>query len=52
MKQYGIITEQGDLGLGFDVLDHKDQKVINESVEQEKKKDQEKKKYYGNSIRH
>ena len=29
---YGVITEQGDLGLGFDVLNEEDQKVYSEAV--------------------
>ena len=29
---YGIITEQGDLGLGYDPLNEKDNKIVNESV--------------------
>lgn len=29
---FGVITEQGDLGLGFDQLNEKDNKVMNESV--------------------
>lgn len=31
MAQYGVITEQGDLGLGFDQLNQKDNKVVNEA---------------------
>lgn len=31
-KNIGIITEQGDLGLGFDQLNEKDQKTYNESA--------------------
>ena len=31
----GLITEQGDLGLGFDVLNKKDEKTYNEAVERE-----------------
>lgn len=30
--EYGVITEQGDLGLGFDPLNDKDQKVYSEAV--------------------
>ena len=40
-NQYGAITEQGDLGLGFTVLSESEQKVLNEKAEKEKKKDQE-----------
>lgn len=29
---FGVITEQGDLGLGFNQLNEKDNKVVNESV--------------------
>lgn len=36
MADYGVITEQGDLGLGFDPLNQKDQKVVNEAVQKEK----------------
>lgn len=32
MAQYGVITEQGDLGLGYNPLNEKDNKVVNESV--------------------
>lgn len=32
MAEIGIIQEQGDLGLGFDVLNNQDQKVYNEAV--------------------
>lgn len=31
--EIGIITEQGDLGLGFDALNPKDQKSYNESTQ-------------------
>lgn len=31
MPEVGIITEQGDLGLGFDPLSQKDKKVYSES---------------------
>lgn len=30
--EIGIITEQGDLGLGFDMLNNKDQKAYNEAT--------------------
>lgn len=30
MSNIGIITEQGDLGLGFDPLSQKDQELLNE----------------------
>lgn len=32
MAQIGVITEQNDLGLGFDPLSHKDEKTYKESV--------------------
>ena len=35
MPQYGVLTEQGDLGLGFDPLSQPDQKVVNEAVQRE-----------------
>lgn len=31
MADYGVITEQGDLGLGFDKLNEKDNKTVNEA---------------------
>lgn len=42
MKKFGVITEQGDLGLGFDVLNEQDQKIVNEAVEHKDKKDDNK----------
>ena len=36
MAQFGVITEQGDLGLGFDKLGEKDNKVVNEAVLKER----------------
>ncbi len=36
MSEYGVITEQGDLGLGFNPLPQKDQKVVNEAVQRER----------------
>ena len=30
MSNIGMITEQGDLGLGFDVLSQKDQELLKE----------------------
>lgn len=36
MANYGMITEQGDLGLGFDPLNQKDNETVNEAVEREK----------------
>lgn len=32
MPNIGIITEQGDLGLGFDNLNDKDQQIYNEAL--------------------
>jgi len=37
MQEVGVINEIGDMGLGFDPLNEKDQKVYNESVDKEKK---------------
>lgn len=37
---YGIITEQGDLGLGFDPVTKDEAKIIKENLEQ-KQSDQE-----------
>lgn len=36
MSEFGVITEQGDLGLGFNPLTQEDQKVVNEAVKREK----------------
>lgn len=36
-QTYGIITEVGDLGLGFDPLSEDDQKVLSEQEEQDNK---------------
>lgn len=36
-KQYGAITEQGDLGLGFDPFNKEDNQAVNEAVEKEEK---------------
>ena len=38
MAEIGIITEQGDLGLGFDPLNKKDAEAISESVRGNKNK--------------
>ena len=35
-SEYGVVTEQGDLGLGFNVLNDKDQKVYQEAVIRQK----------------
>lgn len=42
-KQIGVITEQNDLGLGFDPLSKKEQKVYNESVNKTTKESSDKK---------
>ena len=34
-KQYGVINEVGDLGLGFDPLSEDDNKVMNEQQTKE-----------------
>lgn len=39
MGPVGIITEQGDLGLGYNPLSEKDQKVLREAEEKEDKKE-------------
>lgn len=38
MPEVGIITEQGDLGLGFDKLNEKDKQVYNESTKNDTEK--------------
>ena len=40
MANYGVITEQGDLGLGFDLLNEKDNTTVNEVVARERGQDQ------------
>lgn len=40
-QQYGVITEQGDLGLGFSALNNKTKKELDEA--EKRKKDLEKK---------
>lgn len=37
MGPVGVITEQGDLGLGYNPLSEKDQKVLKEAAEKEEK---------------
>lgn len=39
----GVITEQGDLGLGFDVLNEQDQKTYKESEKNESSDKEDKK---------
>ena len=36
-KQYGAITEQGDLGLGFDIFNEQDQNTLRENDKNKKK---------------
>ena len=43
MANIGVITEQGDLGLGFDPLNKKDTKVYNESTKKSQNTDKENK---------
>ena len=44
MGQIGVITEQNDLGLGFDPLSQGDQKLVKEQQENEKKEQEQKNK--------
>lgn len=37
MGPVGVITEQGDLGLGYNPLSEEDQKVLKETAEKEEK---------------
>ena len=37
MGPVAVITEQGDLGLGYNPLSEKDQKVLKETAEKEEK---------------
>ena len=43
MGNIGVITEQGDLGLGFDLLNNKDQKAVEESTKNQQNSNEEKK---------
>ena len=36
-KEYGAITEQGDLGLGFDILNEQDQETMRKNDDKENK---------------
>lgn len=36
--EYGTITEQGDLGLGFNVLNESDQEIMNKKKKEEENK--------------
>lgn len=40
MSNVGVITEQGDLGLGFDILNNKDQKAYSEGVQRQQQNNQ------------
>ena len=42
-QEIGIITEQNDLGLGFDPLNEQDQKAYNESIQKSNDEKEEKK---------
>lgn len=46
MEKIGVITEIGDMGLGFEELNNKDQKIVKEAYYKEKdnKKDEKQKK--------
>ena len=35
--EYGAITEQGDLGLGFNILNESDQEIMNKKRKEEEK---------------
>lgn len=48
MNNPGIITEQGDLGLGFTEIDQEDIKVMKEKNEQQKKNTNENEKTTSN----
>ena len=41
MTNYGVITEQGDLGLGFNPVTESEEKSIRESQQQEEDEKQE-----------
>ena len=41
--QIGVITEQNDLGLGFDILNPNDQKAYNENKEPNEKENNDNK---------
>ena len=43
MGNIGVITEQGDLGLGFDLLNNKDQKTVAEATKNQQNSNEEKK---------
>ena len=37
-EKYGAITEQGDLGLGFDIFNEQDQEALRKDKEKKEKK--------------
>lgn len=37
-QQYGAITEQGDLGLGFDIFNEQDQETLRKDKEKKEQK--------------
>ena len=43
MGNIGLITEQGDLGLGFDLLNNKDQQAVAEATKNQQNSNEEKK---------
>ena len=43
MGNIGVITEQGDLSLGFDLVNNKDQKAVEESTKNRQNSNEEKK---------
>ena len=43
MGNIGVITEQGDLGLGFDLLNNKDQKTVAEATKNQQNSNEDKK---------
>ena len=43
MGNIGVITEQGDLGLGFDLLNNKDQQAVAEATKNQQNSNEEKK---------
>ena len=46
MGNIGVITEQGDLGLGFDLLNNKDQQAVAEATKNQQNSNEEKKDKY------
>ena len=41
-NQYGAITEQGDLGLGFDIFNESDQETLNKAYNKKDEDNKEK----------